>query len=317
MVDFAQCIRGRTFTRRAFLELGGIAVFVIPGLIAAGPGLASEAFAIPRLIAAAPALASEPARSLLTIPLELGGVWKSSPADAVLRVLSRVREVSLEGLRLLSDRQPDKLYVDDHPSGSPAVWLHSDHTNTAWIIVDIGPADWSKLSYQFGHELGHVLCNSWAAASKPGPPCQWLEEAMVEAFSIRGLGRLAASWERNPPFAGNAAFGAALRDYRENLIKNYGGAGEQMSDAEIASWFRASRSALESRAFAEGPFIVRVVGELERDNACVEDLGALNRWPLRSGVPLEDYLTLWSKSCTEIHAQGHLPERLRSLLLVS
>src|SRR6266851_1152158 len=217
-----------------------------------------------------------------------------------------------------SDRQPDRLHVDNHPSGWPAVWLHNDHTNMAWIIVDIGPADWCKLAYQFGHELGHVLCNSWNAQSKPRPPCQWLEEAMVEAFSIRGLGRLAASWERNPPFARDAAFGAAIRDYRENLIKNYRGAGEQMSDAEIASWFRASRSALESgSAFSGGPLIVRIVGELERDNACVEDLGGLNRWLSRSGVPLEDYLTRWGRSCTEVHARGQLPARLRSLLLVS
>src|SRR5713101_7253262 len=155
MADFAHCIRGRVFTRRTFLVgLAGIAA----------------GFVIRRLIAASPGLASQPTGSLRSAPLELGGVWKSSPADAVLRVLSRVREVSLEGLRLLSDRQPDKLYVDDHPNGLPAVWLHDDHTNSAWIIVDIGPADWSKLAYQFGHELGHVLGNSWAAASKPGPP---------------------------------------------------------------------------------------------------------------------------------------------------
>src|SRR5229473_5438931 len=101
MADFAHCIRGRVFTRRTFLVgLAGIAA----------------GFVIRRLIAASPGLASEPTRSLLSVPLELGGVWKSSPADAVLRVLSRVREVSLEGLRLLSDRQPDKLYVDDHPN---------------------------------------------------------------------------------------------------------------------------------------------------------------------------------------------------------
>ena len=230
-----------------------------------------------------------------------------------------MREVSLEGLRLLSDRQPDRLYVDDHSSGSPAVWLHDDHTNTAWIIVDIGPRDWCKLSYQFGHELGHVLCNSWDARSKPRPPCQWLEESMVEAFSIRGLGRLAASWQSNPPFAGDAAFGAAVREYRGNVIKNYRGTGGQMSDAEMASWFRASRSALEGSALSgiEGPFIVRVVSEFESDNACVEDLGALNRWPSRSGVPLENYLTLWNRSCAEVHARGQLPAKLRSLLLVS
>jgi hypothetical protein len=299
MADSTQFICGRGLTRRALL------------------GLAGGALVASRLGAAALGRASEATGSLLTAPLALGGTWKSSPADAVLRVLSRMREVSLEGLRLVSDQQPDRLYVDDHPSGSPAVWLHNDHPNTAWIIVDIGPADWCKLSYQFGHELGHVLCNSWNAQSKPQVPCQWLEESMVEAFSIRGLGRLAASWERNPPFAGNESFGGAIREYRENLIKKYRGDGEQMSDAEIASWFRASRGALESRAFSEGPMIVRVLGELERDNACVEDLGALNRWPARSGVPLEDYLTLWGKSCAEVHASGQLPARLRSLLLVT
>jgi hypothetical protein len=92
-----------------------------------------------------------------------------------------------------------------------------------------------------------------------------------------------------------------------------------MSDAEIASWFRASRGALEGSALSgiEGPFIVRVVSELESDDACVEDLGALNRWPARSGVPLEDYLTLWGRSCAEVHARGQLPAKLRSLLLVS
>jgi len=304
MADFAHPVRGRVITRRTFLVgLAGVAAgFVIRPLVAAAPGLASEL-----------------TPSLLSAPLDLGGVWKSSPADAVLRVLSRVRAVSLEGLRLLSDRQPDRLHVDNHPSGWPAVWLHNDHTNTAWIIVDIGPADWCKLSYQFGHELGHVLCNSWNAQSKPRVPCQWLEESMVEAFSIRGLGRLAASWESNPPFAGDAAFGAAIREYRENLIKQYRGAGGQMSDAEMASWFRASRRALEGNALngIEGPFIVRVAGELERDNACVEDLGGLNRWPSRSGIPLEDYLTLWGRSCAEVHARGQLPARLRSLLLVS
>jgi hypothetical protein len=300
MADFAHSICGRVFTRRAFLVLGAMA-----------------AFAIPRRVAAAPGLASEPPRSLLSAPLELGGTWTGSPADAVIRVLSRMREVSLEGVRLLSDRQPDKLHVDDHANGLPALWLHDDHTDTAWIVVDIGPADWSKLTYQFGHELGHVLCNSWDSHSQTRLPCQWLEESMVEAFSIRGLGLLAASWERNPPFAGNAAFAGSIREYRENLIKNYRGAGAQMSDAEIAAWFRASRSALESSDLSgiEGPLIVRIAGELERDKASVEDLGALNRWPLRSGVPLKDYLTLWEKSCTEVHARGHLPAWLSSLLV--
>lgn len=254
--------------------------------------------------------------SLLSVSMELAGNWKSSPSDAVLRVLSRMREVSLTGVSLLSDRQPGEIRIDNHATGSPAIWLHDDQTNIAWIIVDIGTDDWCKLSYQFGHELGHVLCNSWNARSQPHTPCQWLEESMVEAFSIRSLGLLAESWERNPPFAGDAAFGGAIREYRGNLIKNYGGVGTQEADAQIGSWFRASRGTLEQSALSgiEGPFIVRMVGEFERDITCVEDLGALNRWPSRSQVPLDDYLKFWEKSCAEVHAQGRLPLRLRSLL---
>jgi hypothetical protein len=33
------------------------------------------------------------------------------------------------------------------------------------------------------------------------------------------------------------------------------------------------------------PAIVTVLTETETDPGCVEDLGALNRWPERSGVP--------------------------------
>src|SRR5208282_687865 len=291
----------RNVTGRAFLGFSGIL------------GLCSS-----RLVAGALAQSADAATSLLSVPLELGGAWSSSPADAVTRVLKRMREVSLSGVRLLSDRQPDRLRVDNHADGPPAVWLHDDHTKIAWIIVDIGPRDWCKLAYQFGHELGHVLSNSWDASAKPRAPCQWLEEAMVEAFSVRGLGLLAASWEYRPPFAGDAAFSAAIRQYRRNLIERYGRAGGPTPDADIGSWFRASRSALELSGLSEieGPMIVRILSEMESDKTCVEDLGALNRWPARSGVPLEDYLTLWETSCAEIRASGRLPGRLKNLLRV-
>jgi hypothetical protein len=258
---------------------------------------------------------TNPKASLLSAPLELVGAWGSSPPQAAFRVLSRMRQVCLSRLRLLSDRQPDRLRVDDHPEGPPAVWLYDDRTNMAWVIVDIGPRDWCKLAYQFGHELGHVLCNSWQPMAKPRAPCQWLEESMVEAFSLRGLGLLAKSWEQNPPFAGDAAFANAIRQYRVNLIEKYRSAADPTLDADMGAWFRRKRSVLEHSALSvvEGPAILGILAELESDEACVEDLGALNRWPGRSGVPLEDYLTLWQASCTEIHARGRLPARLRDL----
>jgi len=133
----------------------------------------------------------ELAMTLLSAPIELAGDWGGMLPGAAAQVVERMRHSCLDGVRLVSDRQPTALRIDEHASGPPAVWLHPDGSNTAWIVVDIGDRDWSQLSYQFGHELGHVSANSWQPHAKPTSPCQWIEEAMVEAFSLRGLALLA------------------------------------------------------------------------------------------------------------------------------
>ena len=257
--------------------------------------------------------------TLASAPIEVVGDWGGSLPGAALAVVTRMRAVSLAGVRLLSDRQPGRLRVDSHASGPPAVWLHDDGTPIAWVIVDIGPRDWSKLAYQFGHELGHVLANSWGPDAKPHNPCQWLEEALVEAFSIRGLGMLAESWERDPPFPGDAAFGGAIRAYRDRLLAGYQAfATQQAADRGLAAWFRVHRGEMESDGGVTGPgraAIPTLVAELEAGADRVEDLGALNRWPGRSGVAMEEYLRLWRESCAQIGAAGRLAERVKGSLL--
>ena len=257
--------------------------------------------------------------TLLSIPIEVQGAWPGSLPNAALTVVTRMREACLTGVRLISDRQPDRLRVDDHTAGPPAVWLHFDGIKMAWVIVDIGPSDWSKLAYQFGHELGHVLSNSWGPDAQPRNPCQWLEEALVESFSIRGLGLLAASWSANPPFPGDSAFGAAIGEYRANLLADYGTAATQQgATASLSAWFRTRRGSLELDGGVVGAAresVPTIVGELTADPACIEAFGALNRWPERTGVPFEDYLQRWERSCAELGASPRLPIRLRHLLL--
>ncbi|MER8491993.1 hypothetical protein NKH53_27665 [Mesorhizobium australicum] len=236
------------------------------------------------------------------------------------QVVERMRHACLDGVRLVSDRQPTRLRVDEHPSGSPAVWLHADGTTMAWIIVDIGERDWSKLAYQFGHELGHVAANSWQADAKPAPPCQWLEEAMVEAFSLLGLGRLAKDWKQNPPFAGDNAFGDAIAEYRQNIIRGYTKlADSQGLTGDAAAWFAGHRNEIEIpglNPFAEAMSLT-ILAEYERAPGCVEALGALNRWPGRTGVPIDEYLRRWEASCAELQASPRLPVSVRERLRIA
>lgn len=259
---------------------------------------------------AQPPQSIETAPTLLSAPIELVGEWRQMIAYAAQQVVERMRRACLNGVRLVSDRQPTRLRVDEHRYGYPAVWLHSDGTSLAWIIVDIGDQDWSKLAYQFGHELGHVMANSWQPHAKPMPPCQWLEELLVEAFSLRGLGRLAQSWKRDPPFPEDNAFGDALADYRQNIIRRYTSlADEQGITRDAAGWFADHRTEIE--ALGLNPFAKAacptILAIYESDPSCVEALGALNRWPGRSSVSMEIYLRQWRASCVELEASPVLP----------
>jgi hypothetical protein len=222
------------------------------------------------------AMAETRAPTLLTGPIEMVGDWGHMIPESVHKVLERARHACLDGTRLLSDSQPESLRVEARSLGPPAIWLHTDVPKTGWIQVDIDERDWARLAYQFGHELGHVTANSWRRDAKPLSPCQWLEEAMVEAFSLRGLARLADAWSRDPPFVGDSGFGGAIAAYRQDALDRYAKlAAGQGHVTDFGAWFEAHRTDIETRAFLSDfakAASLTLLAEYERD-----PLG-LKRW---------------------------------------
>jgi hypothetical protein len=301
-------------TRRRVLGVGAACVLAQSRAVAAfGEDREGRPTAMP--IASSP---GGPPVTLLTAPVELAGQWGRMIPDSADKVVELMRHACLDGVRLVSDRQPTRLRVDEHTSGTPAIWLHSDPAAAAWIVVDIGERAWAQLAYQFGHELGHVLANSWRADAKPLAPCQWLEEAMVEAFSLRGLGQLGRLWKQTPPFASDNAYGDAILNYRQNVIDKYGQlAVDQGGVEDFSAWFHAHQHEMEAggglNRFAQAAALV-ILAEYERSPGCVEAVGALNRWPGRTGVPIAEYLRSWKASCVELKASPALPNFLERIV---
>jgi hypothetical protein len=262
------------------------------------------------------ARAMYPSMTLLTAPLKLGGMWGGSATSDAAAVIESMRAACLTGIDLVSDHQPEELRVDDRSGSNPAIWLHTEAPKTAWINVVVGNRDWCNLAYQFGHELGHVLCNSWERDSEPHNPCQWIEEALVEAFSLRGLRILADDWSHEPPFPDDAAYGNSIRDYRAALLAKSRNAGVDPSLGGFSAWFNSNAALLKVHGGVDAArgAVSTMLDLLEGDESAIADMGALNRWPGRTSVPLQDFLDLWEESCSELCAPGKLPVQVRALL---
>lgn len=102
--------------RRTFLPLIGSAL-----VCAARPGAAGHAADDP----SSPRLAGN--TRLANAPIGVDGDWGGSLPHAALAVVSRVRDKRLAGVRLVSDRQPERIRIDNHSKEPPHVWLHFDH----------------------------------------------------------------------------------------------------------------------------------------------------------------------------------------------
>jgi hypothetical protein len=63
------------------------------------------------------------------------------------------------------------------------------------------------------------------------------------------------------------------------------------------------------------PAVPTILALYEGDVSLVEDLGAMNRWPERTALGLQQYLERWQASCAEIGTSGRLPSRLQELLV--
>ena len=265
----------------------------------------------------AAARVAAPPVTLGTAELELVGDWRQSALPDVAAVIGRMRAACLSGVDLVSDRQPRKLRVDDRFGSYPSVWLHGDDPATAWITVIVNTRDWCSLAYQFGHELGHVLCNSWQPDAAPRDPCQWVEEALVEAFSLHGLRRMAEGWAVAPPFPDDAAYAGSIIDYRATVVSGHRAvAKKQGVGFDLSGWFEAYQMSLGQgggldTARAAVPAVLDLI---EGDPSLMTDMGALNRWPERTALALPDYLGRWEESCAALKSPGRLPGEIRKLL---
>jgi hypothetical protein len=183
------------------------------------------------LLIGAGAPAQEPAGKPVEIRVAAEGWGDANPDDIrkVLESAGRALLVQLPDLKL------PPIAVSRSRTG-PITLFERGPGGEIRVRLDVDGRHWAQFAFQFGHEIGHVVCGCVEYAN----PDLWFEESLCEAASLYVLGRMAEEWKARPPYANWKDFAPAFQEYRDDRLAQ----AKLPQGTSLAEWFRENEAGL-------------------------------------------------------------------------
>jgi hypothetical protein len=162
---------------------------------------------------------------------------------------------------------------------------------------------WAQYTYQFAHEMGHILAN--CDHRKAGPNL-WFEEALCETSSLFVLSRMHHAWETAPPYPNWKDWGIHFDEYLDKLLAER--ARRLPPDMTMKQWLAANLPELQkqNRLTERSKLVAAYLFPLFQDDpAGWQTLNAINTDPADAGLPFDAYLQAW---------KNRLPEKQKPFL---
>lgn len=179
-------------------------------------------------------------------------------------------------------------------SDSPPRALYALNNGSRIVHLDTSGASYMQYTYQFAHELGHILTNFHL--SEGVVEFHWFEEVLAELASHYVL----AEYAKQPP----CICGYKAQQWKDYIKSNYDPLQEKLKkkhklsiDDPIAPWFSRNESLLKKKSTMRSlnwwiawhmyPYFNQNPEVFWR--AC----GLLNRWNIKENRNFEQYLASW------------------------
>ncbi|HZE97416.1 MAG TPA: hypothetical protein VE981_10350 [Planctomycetota bacterium] len=166
------------------------------------------------------------------------------------------------------------------------------------VKLDVEGMLWARFSFQFAHELCHVVCGAEEYAN----PNQWFEESVCETSSLFVLGRMSETWKTRAPYRNWTEYGPELKKYRDERIEKEG---EPLPEGvPFDEWFRGREAALRADPHlrkANLTIAAALLPLFEEAPGHWEALRWLNTVHGHKDRTFSRYLGDWSRSAPENH----------------
>ena len=174
----------------------------------------------------------------LVIRVEPTG-WEDAGAEDIQRVLESV------GRELIQHVPPERLiriHVVPHDDAPQIDHVRSPDGEYT-VRLNVKGRYWAQFAFQFAHELGHIVSHYERGIDNGiGPENRWFDEAIGEAASLFVLGRMAHTWEVDPPYPHWKSFAPSLSDYVIGRAKEI----QVPNPDQMPAWFAENHAALRS-----------------------------------------------------------------------
>lgn len=138
------------------------------------------------------------------------------------------RSAAVELTCYLPERDFDPISIRHDAKQGPIVIYGTGADGECRVLLNVEGTYWSQFSYQFGHEMCHILCN-YRDGNKAN---LWFEESLCETASLFVLRQMAQTWKTKPPYANWKSYAEKLQEYAENRLKET----EKLGDSTFAQW---------------------------------------------------------------------------------
>jgi len=234
----------------------------------------------------------------LVIKVE-GGGWGNVSRETIEAVLYSVAD------ELLS-RLPKKLstpIVVTHTDSSPVVLYERGSKGEYQVHLHASEKNWHLYTYEFAHELCHILSNYEENLGPGGSKYnQWFEETLCETASLYTLKNLASTWKDSPPSPELSATADKLSRFFDLLISE--GHRRLPPHSPLAAWLDNNEERLRHDPYQrqKNEVVANLLLPLfEANPEHWETLSYLNLDPKDARSSLQDYLRNWYDNAPAEH----------------
>jgi hypothetical protein len=179
-------------------------------------------------------------------PLQLvivEGFWGQVKIEDVRCLLENVAK---QILQYFNESFSARIVVECHPHRS-AAQVQCRNALIGEHIVLLSHQDFCSWSYEFAHELCHILSGYHNLQSLPN---QWFHETLGELASMFTLKQMAVGWRKSPPKPDWQLFSTTFYEYSEKLVSSSNF--QLPSNTILPDWFKANEQRLRSDPYQRG-----------------------------------------------------------------